>query len=152
MIEETLTALLKGVTPKVYPLVAPSGATAPFAVYNRASTTRLRDMAGAIGVAAPTFRVDLYAASFLTARQLADAARLLLDGYSDAEIMDVELVQDRDLSDLTTDPNLSRVQLEFRVPHREATRPQPEPEPEPEIAGLAADLSNPANSAVFALF
>nr|WP_246352170.1 DUF3168 domain-containing protein [Sphingomonas xinjiangensis] len=105
----------------VFPLVAPKGKTAPFITYTRSSASRLYDLEGAVGVASPTFRVDAYASGYLEARKLANSIRIKLDGYDDAEVHNVELVQERDLSDLTSSPDLFRIQLEFRITHNEET-------------------------------
>ena len=131
MIEATLTRILRAAftsaypngnaAKSVFPLAAPKGAVAPFLIYSRVSASRQYDLDGPIGVASPTFRVDAYALGYLECRKLADAVRLKLDGYDDAKVHNVELVQERDLSDLTTDPDLYRVQLEFRVTHNEET-------------------------------
>lgn len=132
MIEATLTRILReavaaayptGVNPEqaVFPLNAPSGAKPPFVTYTRTSASRLHDFDGPMGVASPTFRVDAYAVGYLEVRKLANAIRVRLDGYDDAEVHNVELIAERDLSDFTTNPELSRVQLEFHVTHNEET-------------------------------
>lgn len=132
MIETTLTRILRaafasaypaGSDPalSVFPLVAPKGKKAPFITYTRVSASRLYDLDGPLGVASPTFRVDAYASSYLEARKLANAVRRKLDGYDDDEVHNVECVAERDLSDLTSSPDLYRAQLEFRVTHNEET-------------------------------
>lgn len=119
MIEAKLTALLRATCPNVFPVVAPQGAKPPFVIYQRVSTPRLRDFDGPTGNAMPTFRVDAYATDFDKARALATAIRKKLDGYSDADVDDCMLVNEQDLSDLTNNPALSRINLEFKVSHKE---------------------------------
>lgn len=119
MIEETLFKAISTICPQTYPLVVPEGKKAPFVTYTRVSTPRLRDLDGPSGMAMPTFRVDAYASDFDAARAIAKSIRTKLDGYRDDEICDCALVNEQDLSDLTSNPNLSRVQLEFRITHRE---------------------------------
>lgn len=119
MIEVTLTALLSTICPQTYPLVAPKTAKAPFVIYTRVSTPRLRDFDGSTGCAEPTFRVDVYADDFDAARELAKSVRLKLDGYSDSEVSEIALMNEQDMSDLVSTPGLTRVQLEFRVSHTE---------------------------------
>lgn len=119
MIEEKLTALLKQVTPKVYPLVAPANVSPPFATYSRVRTPRLSDLDGATGLAMPTFRVNAYGLGFIAVRQLANAIRVALTDFSDDEILHIELVNEFDLSDLTGDANIKQTNLEFRTTHRE---------------------------------
>lgn len=119
MIEAKLTALLRATCPNVYPVNAPQGAKPPFVIYTRVSTPRLRDFDGPTGNAMPTFRVDAYATDFDKARTLATAIRKKVDGHSDDDISDCMLVNEQDLSDLTTDQKLSRINLEFRISHNE---------------------------------
>lgn len=119
MIEEVLYTLLSAVAPSTYPATAPKGVKAPFVIYTRVSTPRLRDFDGPHGIAMPTFRIDAYAAGYDAARALANAIRIKLDGYRGGIIQDCALMNEQDMSDLTSDPALSRVQLEFRISHTE---------------------------------
>ncbi len=119
MIETTLTGLIKAFCPQTYPVVAPKGKNAPFVTYTRVSTPRLRSFDGPMGMAMPTFRVDIYAANFDAAKALATAIRHKLDGYRDAEISDCNCINEQDMSDLTGTPELSRINLEFRIAHSE---------------------------------
>nr|WP_246348620.1 DUF3168 domain-containing protein [Sphingomonas aerophila] len=111
--------MLSSVCPQSYPVVVPKGKSAPFLTYTRVSTPRLRDFDGPIGTAKPRFQVDVYAADFDAARTLATSIRALLDGYRDEEIQDCALINEQDMSDLTSNPDLSRIMLEFRITHRE---------------------------------
>ncbi|SEM40636.1 Protein of unknown function [Sphingomonas gellani] len=119
MIEAKLTSLLRTVCPSVFPVNAPQGVKAPFVIYSRVSTTRLRDFDGPTGNAMPTFRVDVYALDFDLARSLASSIRKKLDGYSDDTLDDCQLVNEQDLSDLTNNVALTRINLEFKVSHKE---------------------------------
>lgn len=119
MIEETLTALLKGVTPKVFPIIAPENASAPFLVYQRASTVRPMHLDSVGGLAQATFRVDVYHSSVKAAVTLANQIRVALNGYSDDDIEGCTLVQERDLSDISGETALFRVNLEFLVTYSE---------------------------------
>ena len=119
MIEETLYTLLSAVAPSTYPATAPKSVKSPFVIYTRVSTPRLRDFDGPTGNAMPTFRVDAYASTYDAARTLANSIRAALDGYRGGIIQDCALVNEQDMSDLTSNPALSRVQLEFRISHTE---------------------------------
>lgn len=119
MIEPTLATMLSTICPQTYPLVAPKGKTAPFIIYTRVSTPRLRDFAGPCGYAEPTFRIDVYETDFDKARAMAKAVRVKLDGYSDKIISDTVLVNEQDMSDLVSTPGLTRIHLEFRISHAE---------------------------------
>lgn len=119
MIEATITRLLSSICPQTYPLTVPQGKKPPFVTYTRVSTPRLRDYDGLTGLAMPTFRVDAYAADFDTARAMATAIRKRLDGYIDSEISELALVNELDLSDLTSTPGLTRINMEFKITHAE---------------------------------
>ncbi len=119
MIEETLYTLLSAVAPNTYPATAPKGVKSPFVIYTRVSTPRLRDFDGPCGHAMPTFRIDAYASTYDAARDLANSIRTTLDGYRGGIIQACALVNEQDMSDLTSNPALSRVQLEFRISHTE---------------------------------
>ena len=119
MIEADLTTLLMRVCPQTYPTTAPKSVNPPFMIYTRVSTSRLRSFDGPMGMAMPMFQVDIYASDFDEARQLAGQVRSLLDGYRDTKIADCSLLNEQDMSDLTSDPALSRVMLEFRITHQE---------------------------------
>ncbi|MEG3166535.1 DUF3168 domain-containing protein [Sphingomonas sp. PB2P19] len=119
MIEATLTSKIAAICPQTYPVVVPKGKKAPFVTYTRVSTPRLRDFNGPTGMAMPTFRVDAYALDFDEAKSIANRIRLALDGYRDAEISDCNLINEQDLSDLTSNADLTRIQLEFKITHSE---------------------------------
>lgn len=119
MIEVTITKLLSSICPQTYPLTVPQGKKPPFITYTRVSTPRLRDFDGLTGLAMPTFRVDAYATDFDAARKLANSIRETLDGYTDDEISEMALVNEQDLSDLTSTASLTRINLEFKITHAE---------------------------------
>ncbi len=119
MIEETICKLLEPICPQTYPVVAPKSTKAPFIIYTRVSTPRLRDFDGLTGMAWPTFRVDVYAPDFDKAREMATAVRRALDGYRDADVSEIALMNEQDMSDLVSTPGLTRVMLEFRITHTE---------------------------------
>jgi hypothetical protein len=73
-----VAALVAG---RVYPLQAPQNATAPFIVYQRISSRRVRSVDGPSGLAQPRIQVDAYAATYAGAKALASAIRTALDGY-----------------------------------------------------------------------
>ena len=119
MIEATLTTKISAICPQTYPVIVPKGKKAPFVTYTRVSTPRLRDFDGPTGMAMPTFRVDVYALDFDEAKALANRIRIALDGYRDAEISDCNLINEQDLSDLTSNADLTRINLEFKITHVE---------------------------------
>lgn len=119
MIEHALTALLKSIQAKTYPRAAPKSAVAPFIVYTRVRTARVRHLTGPSGMAMPVFQIDIYDESYSAAHQTANQVRLLLDGYSDGDILHCSVIEEQDMSDLTSNPDLSRVQMEVLVTHAE---------------------------------
>lgn len=119
MIEEDLTALLETTGYKPYPVSVPSGATAPFLVYQRVSTTTHENFEDDIDLVTATFRVDAYHTSFLELRRLALQIRRALHGQQTDEYA-ITLEQERDLTDLEAQPGLFRTNLEFRITYAEA--------------------------------
>jgi hypothetical protein len=104
----------------VYPQVSPDNSVAPFVIYNRTSMTPLRTLAGATGVFESLYRIDAYDFSFDAALLCAGKIRDALSDWTDASIgvLSSSLEAERDLSDLTSDPKLNRVQVEIRILHR----------------------------------
>ena len=121
MIEETLTAKLKAAVGsiKVYPVVAPDNAVAPYVIYQRVSTPRWTSLDGPSRVAQPTFQVDVYHSTYLQARTVAGQIRASLDGLREGDVLGCTLENERDLSDLTAEPSLHRANMMFRITHRE---------------------------------
>lgn len=119
-VSHILTKLETATNLDVYPKVSPDGSTAPFVIYNRTSSSPLRTLEGSTGVYETTYRIDAYDASYDAALACAGKIKLALDDWSDATIgvLSTSLEVERDLSDLTDDPKLSRIQVEFRILHR----------------------------------
>ncbi len=101
---------------EVYPSVSPDGATAPYVIYNRTTYTPVRTLAGSTGYYESIFRIDVYDYSFDAAQGFADRVVAGVDDWMDSGkgVLSSALENRRDLSDLTTDPALSRAQVEFR--------------------------------------
>lgn len=66
---------------RVYPILAPQSAAMPFITYRRAGIQRQQTLAGPSGVPKVTVEVDVYAATYEAARDVADRVRRCLDGY-----------------------------------------------------------------------
>lgn len=118
MIEETLTAMLRAVTPNVHAEIAPFNALEPYVVFSRVSTQQIVDMDGPIGVSNSTFHVDVFEAGFLKVRQLATRVRDALSGVTTPTLV-IRLEQETDLSDLADGAKTYRVNLQFRITHDE---------------------------------
>jgi len=67
---------------RIYPLRALQTAVKPFVLYQRISSVRQHSHDGPSGLARPRFQVRCVAGSYGQSRQLADAVRNTLDGYS----------------------------------------------------------------------
>lgn len=73
-------ALLVGT--KVYPVMAPASTALPFITYRRSGIQRQQTLQNPAGVPRVTFDVQVYAATYEDAREVADAVRKTLDGYA----------------------------------------------------------------------
>lgn len=130
MIEQAIFAQLSGwaalaalVGTRIYPLQAPQNAAAPFITYQRISAPRLRSLAGGSGQANPRIQIDVYAASYASAKAAATQVRLALDNLvgtvAGVKIHACSLENDRDLIDTSADPDLYRVSHDFTIWHDE---------------------------------
>lgn len=93
-----VTAQLLGF--RVYPIVAPVSAALPFAVYQRSVIERNQTLSVPVGVPRVSVQLDTYAATYEEARQIADALRANLDGWSGSaygvDVKHVALESERD--------------------------------------------------------
>lgn len=102
MIEESLHAYLvsqAAITAiagtRIYPTRAPQGAAFPRATYQLVSREHRHATALASGTASSRYQISCWGASYATAKQLADAIRETIDGYSGAwgsDTIDVVMV------------------------------------------------------------
>lgn len=69
---------------RVYPVIAPASAGLPFATWRRAAVQREQTLGGPLGMPTVTLAVDLYAEGYEAVRELADAVRACLDGFTGA--------------------------------------------------------------------
>ena len=74
-------ALGSGTAMRIYPDLAPSTATYPYATYFVVSTPRSRHYGGPAGIAFVRLQVDVWAASATSRRTVTDALRAALDGF-----------------------------------------------------------------------
>lgn len=66
---------------RIYPVIAPASAAAPFATYRRSAVQRQQSLSGPTGVTTVVLSLDLYAETYEAVRDLADKCRLTLDGW-----------------------------------------------------------------------
>lgn len=67
---------------RLYPNIIPQGTPNPAMTYQQISGPRGHDMDGAIGLTKARYQINCWAASYAKAKELAEAVRLTLDGYS----------------------------------------------------------------------
>lgn len=66
---------------RIYPVIAPASAAAPFATYRRSAVQRQQTLTGPSDVTTVILALDLYAESYEAVRDLADRCRRALDGW-----------------------------------------------------------------------
>lgn len=85
---------------RVYPIVAPVSAALPFVIYQRSAIERSQTLSVPVGVPRVSVQVDTYAATYEQAREIADALRQNLDGWTGSaygvEVKHVALESERD--------------------------------------------------------
>ena len=79
---EAAPALARLLGFRVYPIVAPVSASLPFVIYQRAVIERNQTLSLPVGVPRVSVQVDTYAATYEQAREIADALRANLDGWT----------------------------------------------------------------------
>lgn len=106
-IEATLFTRLSGfaglnalVASRIYPLVAPEGATYPLLVYQRISTQpRESCMVADVGIVRSRVQFTAWAETFKAARAVLDQVRQALQRYSASGVQDIYIVGENDLYD-----------------------------------------------------
>lgn len=102
-------------TIKVYPVLAPESAIAPFIVYQRTGTQRDLAVDGTTGLVIASYRIDVYATSLKAAQNIANDIVTGLSQYEAAPINYIRIDNDHDASDLSGDPKLFRIIIEVDV-------------------------------------
>ena len=83
LVANTAVAALVG--SRVFPVLAPASAAAPFMCYRRSGVQRQHTLSGPMGMPTVILTLDMYAETYEAVRDLADKCRLCLDGYGTAE-------------------------------------------------------------------
>jgi hypothetical protein len=108
---------------RIYPNIVPQKAPMPAITYQQISGPRLHDMQGAVGLAKARYQINCWAVSYAGAKELAEAVRLVLDGYSSAgTIVVIHLNNEGDMPEIIAgDDVLGRYgkRLDFMVWFRE---------------------------------
>ena len=125
-----ITALVgSGSSARIYPDLAPASTEKPYCTYRTVSTVRSRHFAGIAGsqVDFARVQVDVWAATALSRRSVADAIRDALDGFSGSmgdESLDVRRIAVDGPSMLTEPPfgddevPTYRATLDLEISHR----------------------------------
>lgn len=66
---------------RIYPVMGPATASLPLVTWRRAGISRSHTLAAPMGVPQVSVEYQIYAATYENARDIADAIRLVLDGY-----------------------------------------------------------------------
>lgn len=69
---------------RFYPVLAPTTAALPFAVFRRTAVEREQTLKNPLGVPRVTLEVSIFCETYEQARTVADLVRQVLDGYSDS--------------------------------------------------------------------
>jgi hypothetical protein len=85
---------------RVFPVVAPATAALPYMVWRRSGVQRSHSLSGPTGVPVVGLELQIFAATYEGARDLADKCRLVLDGYggtvNNVEVSNVTLENEFD--------------------------------------------------------
>lgn len=79
---ETAPAVARLIGFRVFPVVAPVSAQLPFVLYQRAQIERTQTLATPLGLPRLSLEVSAYAATYEEVREVADAMRANLDGWT----------------------------------------------------------------------
>jgi hypothetical protein len=75
------TAVSALVGTRIYPVLAPASAALPFVTWRRSSIDREQTLGGPMGMPRVSVEYSIYGTTYEQARELADAMRVVLDGY-----------------------------------------------------------------------
>lgn len=85
---------------KIYAVIAPAAAALPFVTWRRVGIQRSQTLGAPLGVPRLSVEFNIYAATYEAARQVADAMRVVLDGYGgtvdNTQVKQVSLEQESD--------------------------------------------------------
>ena len=97
---ETSPVLARLVGFRVFPIMAPVSAQLPFVLYQRSTIERSQTLSVPMGVPRVSVQLDTYAATYEEAREIADALRANLDGWTGSaygvEVKHIALDTERD--------------------------------------------------------
>ena len=75
------TAFTSLVSSRIYPVLAPASAAMPFVTWRRSGIDREQTLGAPMGMPRVTVEYSIYGTTYENAREIADAMRVVLDGY-----------------------------------------------------------------------
>lgn len=75
------TAVTSLVSTRIYPVLAPASASLPFVTWRRTGIQREQTLANPMGMPRVTLEYQVYGVTYDQTREVADAMRVVLDGY-----------------------------------------------------------------------
>lgn len=75
------TAVTSVIASRIYPVLAPASAALPFVTWRRSGIERAQTLTGPAGLPRVSVEYSIYGTTYEQARSVADAMRLVLDGY-----------------------------------------------------------------------
>jgi hypothetical protein len=75
------TAVTTLVSTRIYPVLAPSSASLPFVTWRRTGIQREQTLGSPMGMPRVTLEYQIYGVTYDQTREVADAMRVVLDGY-----------------------------------------------------------------------
>lgn len=79
------TAVTTLIGSRIYPVLAPASAALPLVTWRRSGIQREQTLGGPMGLPRVTVEYSIYGTTYENAREIADAMRLVLDGYGGVE-------------------------------------------------------------------
>lgn len=105
MIEDDIVAILRGaknvinhVDNRIGPELGESKETKPYITYRRISTDHLEGSTGSSGTARASIVVTAWSQSYKQTKQLAEAVRMALQGYTDNNCVTITMTDDNDIT------------------------------------------------------
>lgn len=75
------TAVTSVIGSRIYPVLAPASAALPFVTWRRSGIERSQTLSGPMGMPRVSVEYSIYGTTYEQARSVADAMRVVLDGY-----------------------------------------------------------------------
>lgn len=75
------TAVTTLIGARIYPVLAPASAALPLVTWRRSGIQREQTLGGPMGMPRVTVEYSIYGTTYENAREIADAMRVVLDGY-----------------------------------------------------------------------